>query len=141
MTSMRGRCLCGDVSYEVVGPLRDVVYCHCDQCRRTSGHFVAATACRPQDIRVEESDGLAWYESSPEAERGFCSRCGSSLFWRPRHGKYISIMAGSLDRPTGLSAEAHIYVAEPDYYAVSDDLPRYSDRGDVDIANIPAASK
>jgi hypothetical protein len=37
-----GGCLCGAVRYEVRGPLRPVVYCHCTQCRRTSGHFSAS---------------------------------------------------------------------------------------------------
>jgi len=42
----RGRCLCGAVRYELRGPLRPVVACHCNMCRRTSGHFAAATAAR-----------------------------------------------------------------------------------------------
>ena len=42
----RGRCLCGAVNYRVDGPLRPVVACHCGQCQRTSGHFVAATSGR-----------------------------------------------------------------------------------------------
>ncbi|WP_442475962.1 GFA family protein [Roseovarius litorisediminis] len=40
---MRGSCQCGAVRYEVAGPLRQVVGCHCSQCRKTSGHYVAAT--------------------------------------------------------------------------------------------------
>jgi hypothetical protein len=51
-------CLCGAVRYKVHGPLRDVVACHCSQCRRTSGHFAAFTATRPVDLLLVESEGL-----------------------------------------------------------------------------------
>lgn len=121
-----GGCLCGAVRYEVRGPLRPVVNCHCAQCRRTSGHFVAATAARQKDLTLVESGGLRWYESSPTARRGFCRTCGASLFWEPVSGENISIMAGTLDGPTGLETVAHIFVDDAgDYYTIEDDLPRH----------------
>ena len=117
-----GRCLCGAVAYEVSGPLRQVIACHCEQCRRTSGHFVAATQARREDLALMAEEGLAWFASSNEAERGFCKRCGSSLFWR-RHGEpFVSIMAGTLDQPTGLSIVEHIHrESAGDYYGVPGD--------------------
>ncbi len=128
MTEATGHCLCGAVRYAVKGPLRDVSYCHCSQCRRTSGHFVAASACDKSDLRLLKDDGLRWYRSSPAAERGFCSKCGSSLFWRPDKEPHISIMAGTLDVPTGLKAFQHIYVnSASDYYVIDDDLPRFEE--------------
>ena len=115
-----GGCLCGGVRYEVRGPLRDVWACHCSQCRRTSGNFVAATRCRAEHLTFLAQDTLAWYRSSPSAERGFCRLCGSSLFWRDSGGDGISIMAGTLDAPTGLVTALHMFVAgKPDFY----DLP------------------
>lgn len=123
-----GGCLCGAVRYEVRGSLREVVNCHCAQCRRTSGHFVAATAAHREDLALIESTGLRWYDSSPTAGRGFCRTCGASLFWKPVAGRSISIMAGTLDPPTGLETVAHIFVDDAgDYYAIDDDLPRHSD--------------
>lgn len=117
----RGGCLCGGVRYEIRGPLRDVIACHCSQCRKTSGHFVAASQALSDDIRLVESSTLKWYRSSPEAERGFCSRCGGNLFWRPdrREPPVTSIMAGTLDAPTGLRIIQHIFVQDKsDYYEV-----------------------
>lgn len=123
-----GHCLCGEVSYRVSGELRQILYCHCEQCRRSSGHFVAATACRSEDMHLERDDGLAWYRSSEKAKRGFCKICGSSLFWVPEHGRYWSIWAGSLNRPTGLKASAHIFVhMASDYYTIDDGLPCYEE--------------
>jgi hypothetical protein len=134
MTEVSGSCLCGAVRYRVSGPMRPVVYCHCEQCRRTSGHHVAATACKLDDIVVSEDGSLEWYRSSDVAERGFCARCGSNLFYRPRHREWLSIMAGTLDGPTGLDAAAHIFVdSKPDYYAICDGLPQHAGRGNVDL--------
>lgn len=125
-----GRCQCGAVRYAVEGALRPVVYCHCRQCRRTSGHFVAATACAPTDLALVEDRGLRWFRSSEIAERGFCAACGASVFWRPAHGRYISIMAGTLDAPTGVQAIEHIHVASAgDYYDIDDGLPQHSGGG------------
>jgi len=120
-----GGCLCGAVRYRVDGPLRGVVNCHCSQCRRTSGHFVAATAARKDDLTVTVTTGLRWYRSSEKARRGFCGTCGSSLFWEADSGERIAIMVGTLDAPTGLRTVAHIFVADAgDYYDLDDDLEK-----------------
>ena len=125
-----GRCLCGAVRFEVRGPLRDVLLCHCAECRRWSGHVFAATSAQKSDLVLLESDALRWVvspESESEARRGFCAECGSSLFWDAPARDTISIAAGSLDEPTGLKAIGHVYVSQAaDYYAVPDDgLPRH----------------
>lgn len=125
-TTRGGGCLCGAVRYELDGPLRKVVYCHCEQCRRTSGHYVAATAVDHDKLRITEDSGLSWYESSDIAKRGFCKTCGSSLFWAPAHNKYMAIMAGALDAPTGLSSREHIFTDDAsDYYEICDGLPQF----------------
>ena len=116
-----GRCLCGSVSYIVSGPLRPVVACHCSQCRRMTGHFMAATAARRADFAVAGAEDLRWYEASDKARRGFCGRCGSTLFWDGKDRDYISIAAGSLDLPTGIRLAQHIFTEEKgDYYAIED---------------------
>jgi hypothetical protein len=113
------------VRYEVHGPLRDAIACHCSQCLSWSGNFVVATQARTVDLRFVADDGLAWYESSPEASRGFCRTCGSNLFWRPHGRDVTSIMAGTVANPTGLRISHHIYVDDkPDFYEICDGLPR-----------------
>ena len=124
-TTHTGQCLCGGVKYTVRGPLRGILACHCSQCRRTSGHHVAATSAPSADITFVSSATLTWYGSSADAERGFCNVCGGNLFWRQLDGDATSIMAGTLDVPTGLSIEKHIFVADKsDYYALNDDVPK-----------------
>lgn len=111
MTTHRtGSCLCGGVAYSVTGPLRDVIACHCGQCRKTSGHHVAATQAPAAALIIERDETLTWYRSSDTAERGFCNRCGGNLFWRPIGGAHVSIMAGTLDDTSELSLKRHIFV-------------------------------
>lgn len=119
----RGSCLCGAVTYRVTGDMRPVVACHCAQCRKTSGHYVAATSA-PRDA-VDITGEVSWYQSSPTARRGFCGTCGSSLFW-DGPGENLSIHAGTLNGPTGLALAGHIFTADKgDYYAIHDPLPQF----------------
>lgn len=122
-----GGCLCGAVRYRVTGRLRDVMNCHCSQCRRTHGHVAAYAAARRDDLELLEDAGLAWYASSPRARRGFCRTCGASLFWQPRDLDYIAIAAGTLDQPSGLKTVGHIHVRDKgDYYEIADTLPQHA---------------
>jgi hypothetical protein len=118
-----GGCLCGAVRYEVRGPLRPIVACHCTQCRRMTGHFLAATAAHEADLSVTRGTGLRWYDSSAGARRGFCAECGSTLFWHGTGRDYVSIAAGSIDGASGLELVQHIHVADKgDYYALDDGI-------------------
>lgn len=117
-----GSCLCGAITFRVTGPLRPVIACHCIQCRKTSGHHVAATSAPRDSVTI--SGTPAWYASSPEARRGFCPTCGSNLFW-DGPGANLSIFAGTLDAPTGLAIAGHIFCAHRgDYYEIADGLPQ-----------------
>jgi hypothetical protein len=123
MSVASGRCLCGAIRYAVDGPLRPVIACHCSQCRRTSGHHVAATAARSETVRVVGEP--VWYVSSPGVRRGFCGICGSNLFWQGTDPNFLSIFAGTLDTPADIRLAGHIHAADKgDYYEISDGLPR-----------------
>jgi hypothetical protein len=118
------------VRYEVHGPLRDVLTCHCVECRRWSGHVFAASSALRQHVVLVEQRGLRWFPSplsESDAQRGFCGECGSSLFWDAPSRETISIAAGTLDEPTRLRLQGHVYVDQlGDYYELPDDgLPRY----------------
>ena len=123
---LNGSCLCGVVAFKLTGTIRNSVACHCTQCRKTSGHYVSATQVGPEQLEITNDDNLTWYRSSPDAQRGFCSRCGSSLFWRHAGDKgAVSIMSGTLDGATGITTEKHIFVADKgDYYEIADDVPQ-----------------
>jgi hypothetical protein len=135
-TRATGRCLCGAVSYEVHGPLRDVAFCHCEECRRWHGHVCAATAARKQDLVLLAAGALRWIDSpdsDAHARRGFCGECGSSMFWSSPERDTISIAAGTLDAPTGLRAGSHWFVSQAgDYYELPDDGLARHERSSAD---------
>jgi hypothetical protein len=127
-STITGGCLCGGVRYQVDGPLRSIIACHCEQCRRSSGHFVAATACRRAHFTLTQDSTLQWFSAVADHRRGFCKRCGSSLFFEATGGERVSIAAGSLDAPQGLKIAAHIFVAEAgDYYTIELGVPASPD--------------
>ena len=121
-----GSCLCGAVRFSARGKLREVIACHCWQCRKQTGLYYAATNVRDADLAVEGTDDVTWYRSSPEASRGFCRVCGSALFWKMEGYDYTSIMAGAFDQPTRLTMGYHIFCADKgDFYEIDDGLPQY----------------
>ncbi|HSO46830.1 MAG TPA: GFA family protein [Rhizobiaceae bacterium] len=127
----KGGCGCGAVRFELRGALRPVIFCHCDQCRRQSSHFLASSEVDDAMLTIiSGADDITWYRSSDFARRGFCGICGSGLFWKQDGTITTSVMAGSFDLPTGLKAQSHIFVSQKgDYYAIEDGLPQH-DRWD-----------
>ncbi len=127
-----GSCLCGGVAFEVRGPVRDALFCHCENCRRTHGNFSAYASSAREDLVISKEDTLRWYHTdkdvTPNVQRGFCSVCGASVFWDPQGYEYVYFSAGCLDVPTGIKGAGHIWLSEKsDYYEITDDLPTSED--------------
>ncbi len=121
----KGSCLCGGVAFEVSGEMRPVITCHCSQCRKSSGHFWAATQVDDDQLSLTCDETLRWFRSSGTARRAFCDECGCSLFWKMDGEDRTSIGAGTLDGDTGLATASHIYTSDKaDYYDISDGLPQ-----------------
>jgi hypothetical protein len=126
-TRISGRCLCGSVRFVLHGPLRDVVVCHCGECRRWHGGAGAYTSVERDHLELVSEQGLRFVrspESVTQAERGFCAECGSSLFWQAGGQTTISVAAGTLEGETGIRTRGHIYDAERADWEHVDDLPR-----------------
>lgn len=126
-----GGCLCGAVRYAAHGLLREVLVCHCVECRRFSGRAWPATASRTDELEIRhDPEVLAWIESprsAQRASRAFCARCGSSLFYRAPASERTSISAGTLDDPSALRVAAHIWVEQAlAWDPPPEDLPRYA---------------
>ena len=121
----KGSCMCGAVRFEVAGELPAPDACHCSQCRKQSGHFFVSTDVPRSALTITGEDKLNWYQSSEKVRRGFCSVCGSSLFWDPIHRDWIGIALGAFESPTGTRVHIHIHVADKgDYYEIADGLPQ-----------------
>lgn len=121
----QGSCLCGSIRFNVNASLGAPVACHCVQCRKQSGHYFASANVQKADLQITGEAQLAWYQSSAKVRRGFCSKCGSWLFWDPPHRDWLSIAMGAFDGSTATRLERHIFVAEKgDYYDIADGLPQ-----------------
>ena len=122
----KGSCLCGAVTFEVDGALHGPDACHCTACRKSSGHYFVSTDVKRAAVRVRGEDKVTWYQSSERARRGFCSVCGSPLFWDPFHRDWTGIAMGAFDGPTETKLHLHIFVASKgDYSEIADGLPQH----------------
>jgi hypothetical protein len=97
---------------------------------------MVAALRRTVDITGED---LTWFGSAGKPRRGFCRRCGASMFWDAGQRPSITIAAGTLDEPTTVAIKAHIFVAQrPDYEARGDDgLPCYQHGAPPEVATAP----
>ena len=125
MSGLQGSCQCGAVKFSLSQQPESATACHCTQCRKQSGHFFASANLPKTAVQLLGEDHITWYQSSEKVRRGFCSRCGSWLFWEPIFRDWTSVALGSLDAPTGVRLERHIFVAHKgDYYDIADGLPQ-----------------
>lgn len=123
---LKGSCLCGAVQFEISGELHPPDACHCQQCRKQSGHFWVSTDIERSNIQITGTEHITWYASSEKVRRGFCSTCGASLFWDPIAKNKIAVAMGAFDTPTATHVAMHIFTAEKgDYYDIDDGLPKH----------------
>jgi hypothetical protein len=79
-----GHCLCGAVSFSVTANSAWCTHCHCKQCQQQSGAaFVTWLGYPEHACMIDDTQNtLRWFASSSFAQRGFCKRCGSSIFFK-----------------------------------------------------------
>ena len=118
MSEIIGGCLCGSVRYRSnAEPVLQAV-CHCQTCRKNSGSAFLFNVAVPEDSLSVEGDNLRTYEDHSGASgqaflRKFCDRCGSHVFSHgPAYGALAFIKAGTLDDPSWVAPELHIWCSE-----------------------------
>ena len=120
-------CLCGGIQLKTKGPLRHVSNCNCRQCMKTHGNYAAYTKALEKDIKFIKKGTLKWFKSSKKARRGFCNKCGASIFFKFLGSDDISIAAGMFQNPTKLKTTKNIFVkGKLDYYQLDNKLPKFS---------------
>jgi len=117
-----GRCMCGDIRFEIRGPIFDVVHCHCESCRRhSSAPFVTFFNVEKTNFRYTHGKPEV-YVSSPGIKRTHCGRCGSPMSYE--NAREFSIYACTLDDLSLVVPQAHIMVGEMlPWLKFGDDLP------------------
>lgn len=123
-----GKCLCGAVSFLVEFPSKWVAHCHCTMCQRSNGAaFVTWVSIDESRVRIDDPDNkLKWHSYTPEARRGFCSVCGSSMFFRSDNWPgEIHITRANFTGPVDREPQVHAYYdTHVSWYSVNDELPR-----------------
>ena len=125
--SLKASCLCGSIKLKTQGYHRNVQNCHCIQCMKTHGHYAAYTNVEERNVKFLKKRTLRWFKSSKRAKRGFCNKCGASLFFKIIGAKTISIAAGMFSKPIKLKTTMNIFVkGKSDYYKLDSRMPKFN---------------
>jgi len=125
--SLKASCLCGGIKLRTQGYHRNVQNCHCIQCMKTHGHHAAYTNVEERNVKFLKKRTLKWFKSSKRAKRGFCNKCGASLFFKIIGAKTISIAAGMFNRPVKLKTTMNIFVkGKSDYYKLDSRMAKFN---------------
>lgn len=132
--TLRGSCLCGGVRFEVAGPITDLRYCHCTNCKKISGGVGTASGrVRTEHLTVLEGrDLIQTYLPDEGASKSFCGRCGTNLFGGGWPGSELSsIRLSAIDEGLEQGPEAHVYARSlaPWETLPDDGLPRFDAHG------------
>ena len=118
-----GRCLCGDVTYTAEGVETDVHSCHCEFCLRWNGGpgFAVSVA----QVKFTGEQNITRFDSSEWAERGFCGRCGTNLFYHLKEADVYMLWMGSFDDLTSFKLVDEIFIDnKPAVYSLNGDHPQ-----------------
>ncbi len=125
----KGGCLCGVVQFEIGGPIRNIVHCHCSRCRKAQGTAFATNGIvSASDFRIlSGEDALAGYESSPGQTKYFCRVCGSPIMSKAdSRPDQVRVRLGTIESDIEERPMAHIFVtAKANWEEISGDLPQY----------------
>ena len=123
---IEGHCLCGAVRVRMTPPVPHVEACHCTMCRRWGGGAYLSLRGVP-DPEIEGAEQIVRYASSDWAERGFCGKCGTHLFYRFKGAGHYSIAAGLLDREIAFDLKAEFFIdSKPPYYSFANSAHQFT---------------
>jgi hypothetical protein len=117
MTKGKGRCLCGAVNFTATNINNNVAACHCGMCRRWGGGPLMAVSCGTE-VAFDGEENITVYNSSDWAERGFCKKCGSHLFYRLKGINEHQIPAGLFDSQGSFNFDLQVFIdRKPSFYS------------------------
>lgn len=119
--SANGACLCGAVKFSVSNIKPHVGACHCDMCRKWTGGPLMTVDCG-SEIQFEGDDNISVYESSEWADRAFCKKCGTNLYYRFKAANQFFMMAGLFADNSQFDFNHQVYIDEkPHYYGFANE--------------------
>ena len=126
---LTGKCLCGAVQYTVADGFRYALFCHCSNCRRTTGSAFKPIAGIERDkLRLLTGAGGLLIVGEPTGHDAHCKVCGSLLYSVVRDGAYVHVAMGTLVDAPAIRPAAHIFVgSKAPWFDITDDLPQYDE--------------
>lgn len=119
-TAHRGACLCGAVRVKAEVKSNDIGACDCAMCRKWGGGPLLAVECE-SDVDFEGSEQILTFDSSEWAERGFCQKCGTHLFYRLKEGGHYAIPVGLFDDGDHWKFSQQIFIDQkPSFYSFAE---------------------
>ena len=125
----KGSCLCGAVNFQISSGLRNIVYCHCSECRKAQGSAFATNGIVEKNNFkiISGEDQLSAYESTPGQTKYFCRHCGSPIMSKNLNKPdQLRVRLGTIESDLAEKPGAHIFVSsKANWDNISDDLPQY----------------
>ena len=125
----KGGCLCGSVKFHLHGPIRNIIFCHCSQCRKAQGSAFASNGIvKKSDFEfIQGENFLSEYESSPGQTRYFCKHCGSPIMSQNiKSPGQVRIRLGTIESDIEERPMAHIFAtSKANWEDICGDLPQY----------------
>ena len=125
---LTGSCLCGDIAFEIHGPIEQIAHCHCSMCRKFHGAaFGTFGVAAPHHFRWRQGeDRVVRYRSSASGWRNFCPRCGSGVPAYPEGGPFALVPLGNVAEDPATRPSLHFFVgSKAPWHNIADDLPRH----------------
>ena len=125
---LTGSCLCGDVAFEIDGPVDVIGHCHCSMCRKFHGSaFATFATTAPGDFRwLRGAERVKAYASSAAASRRFCGRCGSAAPMSADALPLVVVPLGNVAEDPGVRPGLHMFTGSmAPWDTIVDDLPQH----------------
>ncbi|PCI57677.1 MAG: aldehyde-activating protein [Methylophilaceae bacterium] len=121
MLNAKASCLCGSVKISAKEVNPKFTVCHCDTCRTWGGAPFFAVHCGT-NVEIEGSEKIKMYASSSWASRGFCSDCGTHLFYKLKKSGEYNMPVGIFKNLKSLEMDMQYFSDQrPDYYCFSNE--------------------
>lgn len=123
---IKGQCLCGSVTISV--PENPEAHaCHCSMCQRWNGGPLFAF--HSEEIEISGNEHITCYQSSDWAERAFCQKCGSHLYYHLLGTQSYEVSTGLFSAQTEFTLQDEIFIdRKPSFYELKNDVPKLTEK-------------
>lgn len=122
---LTGGCLCGSVRWQAHGPALNARVCHCRLCQQVIGAAFNARLLFPREA-VQITGPITEFPSSEAIQRGFCPRCGTTIYSHRHAAGTLGLTSGSMDDPSAFQPDCHFFVASKQaWVTIPEGIPAY----------------